>query len=510
MKSSVASLLFFSGLSSLAAGASIPRYFEKQPITRRDLTSAEVRQELGDQVSSGTLIYGADDAEFAELTSRWTDYSKPDVQVAIEPATEADVATIVNYCNDNSIDFLALNGGHGLAYSLKSFSGLQISMWQLDNITISDDAGSAWFGGGTKVGNVTQYLSDRGYVTTTGGCECVGMMGAGLGGGHGRYEGLYGMISDNILELNLVLANGTSIVVSESENSDLLWAMKGAGHNFGIVTSYKMTIWPLEDTTWHWHNYIWRGDQLETVFDALNTFHGNGTTPVNMAFEVGNFVMNTTITSDEPVLFWTFAYRGPADEAEELLVPFNAIDAEMSVSGDVPYTGIATAQGTSWDSAICQHGQVHITSTVGLVTYNLTAERQIFEGFKQRAQEYPELVAASFIMHEGYATEGVDNIASDSSAYPFRSDHHLMLFNAVSPSSDYDDLALAWANEARDQWNAGQPGRAPHAYVNYASGLETVEEWYGEESWRIERLTSLKTKYDPDNRFRYYNPIVAA
>lgn len=93
----ISSLCLFSGLSSLVSGASIPRYFEKQPTTRRNLTSQEVRRELGGQVSRGTLIYGPSDAEFANLTSRWTVYSKPDVQVVIEPAAELDVSTIVRF-----------------------------------------------------------------------------------------------------------------------------------------------------------------------------------------------------------------------------------------------------------------------------------------------------------------------------------------------------------------------------------------------------------------------------
>ena len=87
-------------------------------------------------------------------------------------------------------------------------------MWQLDSITIQPTGESAWFGGGTIVRPVIEYLWDKGYVTTTGGCECVGMLGAGLGGGHGRFEGLYGLISDNIRQFNVVLANGTATRVS--------------------------------------------------------------------------------------------------------------------------------------------------------------------------------------------------------------------------------------------------------------------------------------------------------
>ncbi|WQF90178.1 Putative berberine/berberine, FAD-binding domain, PCMH-type, FAD-binding, type PCMH, subdomain 2 [Colletotrichum destructivum] len=495
---------------TLSAGASIPRYFEEQPNTRRSLTSTQVQQELGGWVSNTTSIFGPDDGRFDDVTSRWTDFSKPNVQVVIEPGTESDVQAIVEYCNANSINFLAINGGHGLSATLSTFNGIQINMRQLDNIDIQPSHKSAWFGGGTIVGQVIQTLWDKGFVTTTGGCECVGMLGAGLGGGHGRYEGLYGMISDNMLQLNVVLANGSAIRVNTTSHSDLFWAMRGAGHNFGIVTSYEMNIWPSGPKTWHFHNYVWRGEHLELVFDALNKFHNNGSTPVNMAFNAGSFVMNTTITNEEPIIMWSFAYRGPAEEAERHLAPFNAIESVFEVSGDVPYSKIPSVQGTGYSDPICQHGSVHSTSTAGLQVYNLTAERLIYNGFKRRIAQDSDLAAGTVIIHEGYSTEGVDAVDPDSSAYPFRADHHLMLFDAAVPHGQTARLeaAWAWAAEVRDQWNEGQPDRAVHAYVNYATGMETLEERYGHDGWRLERLRDLKVRYDPNNRFRYYNPII--
>lgn len=383
-------------------------------------------------------------------------------------------------------------------------------MWQLDSITIQPTGESAWFGGGTIVRPVIEYLWDKGYVTTTGGCECVGVLGAGLGGGHGRFEGLYGLISDNIRQFNVVLANGTATRVNATSRSDLLWGMKGAGHNFGIVTSYEMGIYPRGPATWHYRNYFWRGEHLEAVFNAINKLHGNGTTPVNMAFEAGSFLMNTTITTEEPVLFWTFTYRGTAREAEKYLAPFNAIEAVYSVQGDVPYPQVAKAQGTSMTDPICQHDNVHSTSTVFLQSFNATAERLIFEGFKQRVAQDPVLAAGTVIMHEGYSTEAVEATNPADSAYPFRTDRHLTLFDVTVPHNDTarEAAAWAWAAEVRDQWNAGQPGRSLDAYVGYANGFETLEQRYGHESWRLERLRGLKAKYDPENRFRYYNPIV--
>lgn len=79
--------------------------------------------------------------------------------------------------------------------------------------------------------------------------------------------------------------------------------MQGAGHNFGIVTSFELKIYPKNLETWHYHNYIFTQDNLETFFRALNAFHDDGNTPVLMGMNMGGFLMNTSISKTE--VCWT-------------------------------------------------------------------------------------------------------------------------------------------------------------------------------------------------------------
>lgn len=417
----------------------------------------------------------------------------------------------VKYCNENSIEFLAVNRAHGWTSSLAAFDGIQIDLKQLQDITIQPDGKSAWFGGGSWGGHVTRELWDRGYVVTTGSCACVGLMGPGLGGGYGPHQGLYGLISDNIIQVNLVMADGSSIQVSESSHCDLFWALRGAGHNFGIVTSVEMKIHPRGPDTWHYHTYIWRGDKLEEVFAAVNAFHGNGSTPVNMGTSFGNFMFNASVTVEEPVIWWSFAYRGSREEAEQYLAPLSAIQSVYEESGDMPFTERATVQGMDENSFFCAHADfARFSATAGLQTYNITVERQIFDGFTRRIAEDPVFAAGAVMLHEGYATAGVQAVDPDSSAFPFRSDNHLMAIQVmVSPNDTAKhQAAQEWAHEVRDLWISGEPGRPVNVYVNYANGDESTEMLYGQEPWRLERLRRLKAEYDPFNRFRYYSPIV--
>ncbi|KAL4928009.1 FAD-binding oxidoreductase [Aspergillus undulatus] len=499
-------------LQTVAAVPLIPSYFRARDITPRDISSTTVQLELGGQLSNTTTIFGPDNAGFANATARWDTYAMPQVQVVVEPGDESDISKIVKYCNENSVDFLAYNRGHGNPTSLSSFNGIQISIGSLNKITVQPDGNSAWLQGGVYDGPVNRYLWEKGYETTTGAADCVGVAGAGLGGGHGRLQGVHGMVSDNFLQFNVVLADGSAVRVNSTSHSDLYWALRGAGHNFAIVTSMEMKIFPRGPDTWHYKNYVWAGDKLDAVFTALNDLHNsdNGTTPVIMAVNYGSFLVLPTISETEPVLSWQFAARGGAEEAAPYLAPFDAIEALSTSSGDVPYPEVAHAQSVGENDITCAGRMNRLLSTAGLQVYNLTAEHQIYDSFVQRLAATPGLVSSSIIIHEGYATKAVQEIDSDSSAYPFRADNILTQFQGNLPegaSSDDEDTMLEWAKEIQGLWNAGQPGRAPSAYVNYAMGYEGVQEWYGG-PWRVEKLRAIKAQYDPDNRFRFYNPLV--
>lgn len=422
----------------------------------------------------------------------------------------------MKYCNKKGIKFLAYNTGHGSTVTLGRFDGVQISLSKLQRMTVQPDGKSAWVQGGSRSGPINRFLWDKGYVTTTGACDCVGLAGAALGGGRGRLQGLYGLASDNIRQLNVVLADGSRIRVNASSHADVYWAMRGAGHNFGIVTSMEVSIYPRGPSTWHYKNYLWSSDKLQQVFTAINALHatdenGTDTTPVNMANDNGLFLYSPEVDAKKPLISWQFSYRGSAADAARHLAPFDAIPAVTSDSGDVPYPEVAHAQNVGEGDIACSGSSPRIITTAGLLTYNLTAEKLIMDSFTKRIDESPQLAPLTFIIHEGYPTQAITSRKSADSAFPFRADAHLTQFqgNLAANATHHDQqLMERWADEVVRLWNAGQPERKPDAYVNYASGYEPVQQWYGHEHWRIGRLRGLKEKYDPMNRFRFYNPIM--
>lgn len=108
------------------------------------------------------------------------------------------------------------------------------------------------------------------------------------------------MISDNVVHMNVVLANGTAIDVNATTNPDLWWAMRGAGHNFGVVTSFDLKIHPAEKHPWYYRQYVFTGDRLEALFQELNRFQHNGTSsPQTVAGSFGVYAIDASISTTE-------------------------------------------------------------------------------------------------------------------------------------------------------------------------------------------------------------------
>jgi FAD/FMN-containing dehydrogenase len=108
-----------------------------------------------------------------------------------------------------------------------------------------------------------------------------------LGGGHGALQGHYGLIADNLVEARVVLANGSVITASEKTNSDLFWALRGAGHNFGIISEFHHKVYDKEkDDRWTVAQFIYSGDKLEDFFSVSNALTDNGKKPADHPVEL--------------------------------------------------------------------------------------------------------------------------------------------------------------------------------------------------------------------------------
>lgn len=161
------------------------------------------------------------------------------------------------------------------------------------------------------------------------------------------------------------------------------------------------------------------------------------------------------------------------------------------------------------DGPGCAYGLTSLRFPIGLKGFNVAAVRKVYDYIDSSFQEIPE-IAGSFFVLEGYSTQAVKAIDDKSTAFPHRSDNILVTsYVQYKPDPKVDPLADKFGRRLREILLEGSDDPEHlHAYVNYANGDEDLHAIYGWEDWRLERLRQLKAKWDPENRLRYYVPII--
>lgn len=167
------------------------------------------------------------------------------------PATEADAAAAVKCAADNGVPIAPRSGGH----SFEGYSGggrdgvLIVDLALLTKFSVDKATGVATIGAGWRLGPLYAQLWDTGpYLIAAGTCPSVGIGGHTLGGGLGNVGRKYGMASDNVVGMNMIDAKGKVLKVNKSTNPDLFWALRGAGGgSFGLVTEFRMQAYDAPD-----------------------------------------------------------------------------------------------------------------------------------------------------------------------------------------------------------------------------------------------------------------------
>jgi FAD/FMN-containing dehydrogenase len=235
------------------------------------LVKPQAWPDLSSKLSQNASIVFPHDPDFSGLVSRWRDWHAPQVGAVVTAFTESDVQEAARYANQNRIPFLARSGGHGATEALQLAKDvLVIDIRGMNDIEIAQEGNYATISGGASVKKVVNELWAADKQTVTGICECVGISAPILGGGHGLLQGQYGLASDQVISARVILPNGEAVTASEESNPDLFWALRGAGHNFGIVTEWKYRIYDVKNPNWCYEIFIFFGDKLEEILELTN------------------------------------------------------------------------------------------------------------------------------------------------------------------------------------------------------------------------------------------------
>ncbi|KAF4628137.1 hypothetical protein G7Y89_g10017 [Cudoniella acicularis] len=474
-------------------------------ITISSSLAGNLTEDLQLRLSTVAQVYYPGSVGYTNATSRWSTAIQPGLDVVVKVASEEDVQLTIQYANSYNVPFLAIGGGHGTSSALNSIQG-GIGIWLRGLIGVEIAAGNngseAVIQAGMLSGEVVQDLWDLGKMTVTGGCYCTGFSSPMLGGGHGWLQGQYGLMTDNLLSARLVLANGTAITVSDTQHSDLFWGLRGAGHNFGIVTSALYSIYDRtpELDGFATAAFTFTQDKLEDVFAIANGWLEAQNRPVELT-HYGTIVINPAIDS-KPVIEFLVYWQGTSIP-EEYTDPLKALKPVSVVEEWVDLVDASVNTGASADGPACALGSGRQTFPVELYQWDLNNLRTVLDIYAT----LPAALNGSVVLLEGYATNRVIEIPQESTAYANRESRLLAspLFTYPANAS-LGQTVFEIGKQVRSAFLNGT-GLPLSAYVNYANGDESQQAVYGYELWRLQRLKGLKETYDPQGKFNFFEPI---
>ncbi|KAK3325116.1 hypothetical protein B0H66DRAFT_110470 [Apodospora peruviana] len=469
----------------------------------------QIQRELGPRLSEKAAVAVPSSSDWDRLMVRAAaPRISPRFMASVEVATEKDVQETIKYANHIGVPFLVVSGGHGQPTTLNNLHcGIQINMRKMNDTTVSKDGKTATGGGGVMQHEIVASLFKQGKMAVTGLCECVSLAGPLLGGGHSMLQGRYGFSADNLVSARLVLANGSAVTASAAENPDLFWAIRGAGHNFGVATSLQVKVY---DATQNWTMIIFTftQDKLERFFNTWNRVEDenddHGTIVLN-----GHMGRDPDIDSVHPVIGLAIFFKGQNNVIGAYTSAFLALGpVSHTTVTDIPYGDLYDTGGMGTDGLVCRDDHNILGYPSSFPRWDADAMRAGFALFSEFTGS--EKFATSAWLLESYGRKGVETVPEDSNAVsPEDRRYHLL----TSPmlwwaGDDEQDRARAMSFGKRMQTAVRRNSKTPpHAYVNYAFGGEPLPEVYGRDGARLARLKRLKAEYDPHNRFGFYVPI---
>src|SRR5205809_260435 len=168
--------------------------------------------------------------------------------LVVRPTGAADVITAVGFARNVDLDIAVRGGGHSIPGLSTCDGGIVIDLSRMRGVRVDPEQRTARSGGGALLAELDHEAQAFGLVCPVGVVSHTGVAGLTLGGGMGRLQRKFGLTVDNLLSVDLVTADGSQMRAGADENPDLFWGIRGAGANFGVVTSFEFRLHALHPT----------------------------------------------------------------------------------------------------------------------------------------------------------------------------------------------------------------------------------------------------------------------
>ena len=448
----------------------------------------QLRRACGDVITP-------DDATYDEARRLWNAIHDRRPAVIVRPTTAEKVATAIRFAREHDLEIVVKSGGHSAA-GLKGADGcLVVDLSAMRGVEVDPRTRIARSNGGALLGELDVAAQSHGLVCPIGVVGHTGVAGLTLGGGIGRLQRHFGLTIDNLAAVEIATFDGRLLRVTETDEPELFWGLRGAGWNFGIATAFEFRLQPFGPDL-HRGVLAFPATQIQDVWTVFRDYAPGAPDTVSVIFGIDRAESDAGYPDDlvgKPITYLAWNHSGSADDVERDTAGLRVGPTPVTTMvRSVPYLDVQTAH----DLAFAWGSRSFINS------HNANDVRPA------ALEELVELVATA----PGEGTFSVTGLGGAISRVPEDATAYAGRASAFDLSAD-----SSWTDPALDEANADwcrralavvEPDRALGAYANGNSdvGPEESRRIYGDD--KLARLADLKRAWDPDTVF-HVNPNVA-
>ncbi|SYZ74434.1 FAD linked oxidase domain protein [Candidatus Zixiibacteriota bacterium] len=408
----------------------------------------------------------------------------------------ADVMASVNFAREHDLALSVRGGGHNVTGFATNDGGLVIDLSPMKGIRIDPDEQVAYIEGGCTWGDVDHATHAFGLATAGGIISTTGVGGLTLGGGVGHLTRRCGLSIDNLISADVVTADGHLVRAGAKENSDLYWALRGGGGNFGVITSFEFRLhpvgtvlagpilYPLEKGREALKFYR---DFMNNAPDNINAFFAYLIVPPGDPFPAN--LQNKTVCAV------VVCCSGDLEKAEKTIKPLRQFGPPLlDMVGALPFPAVQSMFDGLVPSGLQNYWKADFVN-------DLTDD--IIDAHVKYGPGIPTFNSALHI----YPVSGAANrVGKGETAYNYRDAKYVHVIAAMYPNPSDTEKNMKWV---RDYWESLHPHSSGGAYVNFMmdEGEDRIAATYRD---NFSRLALIKRKYDPDNLFRMNQNIKPA
>jgi hypothetical protein len=397
-----------------------------------------------------------------------------------------DVINAVNFGRENNLLISIRGGGHNAGGLGVCDDGLVIDLSRIKYTYIDQDAGTVRVGGGCTWGDVDHATNYFGYAVPSGIISTTGVGGLTLGGGIGHLSRKFGLSIDNLIEVDIVLADGRLIKASERINKDLFWAIRGGGGNFGVVTSFLFKLNKLKNV--YAGPMLWNLDRAAEIMKWYNNYIKTAPEDIN------GFFAFLTIPPGDPFpkelqlrkmcgIVW--CYTGPEEDAAKVFEPMRRLKPTFELIGSMPYPMLQSMFDPLFIPGLQWYWKAAFVNDLTDDAIKLHVKHgELMPTMLSTTHLYPV---------NGAAAKG------NNSAWSYRDATWAWVVVGVDPDPANKEKITKWT---KDYYNDLQPFTLGGAYVNFLMGDEGENRIKASYRNNYNRLVEVKKKYDPKNIFR--------